>query len=144
MPATMQQTTIHPINSLAPEQLTTTVTISLGAEPDSFQHDVTALTAAGPTGSQWIVTWNLAPSSELSVKFKDPGIINLSIPDGVKDPNLSGTPAQQQLTFINDVHDVNVIRYDLDLDVKDLTGKTLTHNIIFDPTITVVKDPIDG
>ena len=52
-------------------------------------------------------------------------------------------PTRQQLTFTNDVLDVNVIRYDLNLDVKDLQGNKLTHNVVFDPTIAVIKDPLD-
>lgn len=142
MPATMQQPTIHQVDASEPSQLVVTVKVTRGSAPGTFQHDVTALTAAGPTGSQWIVTWTLAASSDLWVKFKNPGVIRLSIPGGVKDPDISGTTTQQRLTFTNDVTDVNVIRYDLDLDVEDKGGK-LMQNVVFDPTIAVIKDPLD-
>ena len=146
MPATMQQPTIHQVDASGPNQLNVTVKVTRGPN-GTFQHDVTAITAAGPAGSQWSVIWTFATSSDpdLSVAFNDPGITNQSFPDGVKDYHISGTPTRQQLTFTNDVLDVNVIRYDLDLDVKELkTGNPLTQNVVFDPTIAVVKDPIDG
>jgi len=146
MPATMQQPTIHQVDASEPSQLVVAVKVTRGLAPGTFKHNVTAITAAGPTGSQWIVIWTLATNSDpdLSVTFKDPGIIVLSIPEGIKDHVISGASTQQQLTFTNDVHDVNVIRYDLDLDVKELkTRNPLTQNVVFDPTIAVIKDPLD-
>jgi hypothetical protein len=50
---------------------------------------------------------------------------------------------QRRLTFTNNVSDVNVIRYDFDL--VDLQNNPLTKaaDIIIDPTIAVVKEPVD-
>jgi hypothetical protein len=149
MPTTRQRPKGDRKDALEPIPIDATVTISRGDDPDRFQHDVQALSAAGPAGSQWIVTWTLVASSGLSVAFKNSGIMipapDTSIPAGIKDLELHPrvSPTQQQLTFTNDVSDVNVIRYDFDLDVVDLDSKKrLTRSLIFDPTITVVKDPI--
>ena len=80
----MQQPAIHQMDALEPKRLDVTVTVTRGAGPGTFQHDVTTLVAQGPGGSQFIVTWILAPNTDLSVKFNEPGIIPLSIPGGVK------------------------------------------------------------
>ena len=135
-----------------------TVTISPGDELGKYHHHVSPMSAAGPTGSSWTVIWTLEPSAGLSATFKDQGIVipkpGTSVPHGVKNPNsmgifppgLQGTlPTQWQFTFTNEVTDVNVIRYDIDLDVKDSEGNPLApHSLTIDPTIAIVREPIDG
>jgi hypothetical protein len=135
-----------------------TVTISPGDELGKYHHHVPAMSAAGLTGSLWTVIWTLEPSAGLSATFKDPGIVipkpGTSVPEGVKNRNSMGIfhsgspetpPAQWQFTFTNEVTDVNVIRYDIDLDVQDSGGNPLApHGLVIDPTIAVVREPIDG
>lgn len=124
-----------------------TVTISPGDESGKYHHHVSPMSAAGPTGSLWTVIWTLEPSAGLSAIFKDPGIVSKSVPAGVKNANSMGIetqPTQWQFTFTNEVTDVNVIRYDIVLDVKDSKGPLTPHRLTIDPTIAVVREPIDG
>jgi hypothetical protein len=104
----------------------------------------------GPTGSQFTVTWILSPSQGLTAKFKDPGLLfrpqNGPMPAGVE--IISSKPVsdtEYRLVFVSNVIDVNVIRYDLDFDVTDSSDNVHTRtNILFDPSIAVVQDPIVG
>jgi hypothetical protein len=149
MPATMPQTTIDQTDALEPTVIEATVNVSLGADPGTYHHEVAALAAAGSPGSQWKVIWTVTASPGLSVFFNTPGIIipkpGTSLPGGVQVTGISGSPTQQQLEFTNNVLDVNVIRYDLDFEVSDTEHNKLTRaNLIFDPTIAVVKEPMDG
>jgi len=157
MPATMEQTRIDQLPTVTFDQeestINATVIISPGDEPGTYRHHVSALSAAGPTGSLWNVIWTLAPTTGLSATFKNDGLIipkpGTPLPAGVYNININRldlSASQRQLTFTNNVTDVNVVRYDLDLDVRDSEGKTLARfaNIIFDPTIAVVKEPMDG
>lgn len=128
-----------------------TVTISPGDESGKYHHHVSPMSAAGPTGSLWTVIWTLEPSAGLSATFKDPGIVipkpDTWVPPGVKDAKSMGIetqPTQWQFTFTNEVTDVNVIRYDIVLDVKDSKGPLTPHRLTIDPTIAVVREPIDG
>lgn len=125
-----------------------TVTISRD-ESGKYHHRVSPMSAAGPTGSSWTVIWTLEPSAGLKATFRDPGIVKMSVPEGVKNRNLmkivDSVPPQWQFTFTNEVTDVNVIRYNIDLNVETLEGNSLTpHRLIIDPTIAVVREPIDG
>jgi hypothetical protein len=126
-----------------------TVIVSLGDEQGTFHHHVPAISVPGPTGGTWTVIWTLEPSGpELSVTFGAGGILiprlGTSLPDGVGIVLFGSAPGQCQ--FINNVTDVNVLHYDLDLNVNDSEGHSLKRstNIIFDPTISVVKEPMDG
>lgn len=128
-----------------------TVTISRGEQPGTFRHRVDPLSAVGPAGSNWTLTWILEPSEGISANFVGQGIIvpkpDTRLPDGV-DRVLSSviSPTQGQLTFTHNVSDVNVLRYDLDLDIRDTDNHPLERakDIVIDPTISVVKEPIDG
>jgi len=150
MPATMPQTTIDQTDALEPTVINATVNVSLGAEPGTYHHEVAALSAAGSPGSQWKVIWTITASPGLSVLFNNPGIIvpkpGTSLPGGVQDIKVLGlSPTEQQLEFTHAVKDVNVIRYDFDFEVTDTGSNKLTRaNLIFDPTIAVVKEPMDG
>ena len=150
MPATMPQTTIDQIDALEPTVIHATVNVSLGDAPGTYHHEVAALSVAGAAGSQWKVIWTVTSSSGLSVIFNDPGIIvpkpDTFLPGGVRDIEVLGlSPTEQQLVFTNDVMDVNVIRYDFDFEVTDDKHNKLARaNVIFDPTIAVVKEPILG
>jgi len=148
MPATVQQAPIDQVDALEPNVIEATVRISRTDVPNEYHHHVNALTAAGPAGSKWIVQWTLEASDCLSVQFKNDGIklpAQSSMPDGIHEikflPPFSDK--QRRLAFTNKVSDVNVIRYDFDLDVLDLKTKShLKHNMIFDPTIAVVREPL--
>jgi len=151
MLATMTKTTTDQIDALDPTMINVTVKISPGGAPGMYHHDVAALSTAGANGSKWIVSWTLETTSpDLSATFNNPGIIvpkkGTKMPKGVKDLGvILSSSTQQQLAFTNYVEDVNVIRYDLDLEVKDSSGKELARaNLCFDPTISVVKEPIVG
>jgi hypothetical protein len=149
MPATMPQTTIDQTDALEPTVINATVNVSLGDAPGTYHHEVAALSAAGSTGSQWKVIWTVTASPGLSVFFNTPGIIvpkpGRLRPAGVHDIGISGSSTQQQLEFTNNVMDVNVIRYDFDFEVTDTGRNKLTRaRLIFDPTIAVVKEPMDG
>jgi hypothetical protein len=149
MPVTMEQAAIDPAEALESTAINATVTITPGAEPGKFRHHVLPLSVAGPTGSPCTVTWTLESAPGLKATFNADGVTIKSKPDGVDAPRLTplplpdSKPIQFQLTFINNVSDVNVIRYELDLDVQDLEGNILTHDVTFDPTIAVVRDPLD-
>lgn len=129
-----------------------TVTISPGDEPGKYHHHVSPLSAVGRAGESWTVIWTLEPSAGLSATFGDQGIVipkpGTWVPPGVKHAQSMGIetqPTQWQFTFTNEVTDVNVIRYDIDLYVfKDSKGPLAPHDLIIDPTIAVVKDPVDG
>jgi hypothetical protein len=132
-----------------------TVILSRGKDPDSFHHDVYPLSAVGRTGSNWTVIWTLAPSAGVSAYFIGKGIVPKSVPKGVDDhhseiypPGSSqAQPTQWQLSFTGNVTDVNVIRYDLELHVQDTERNVKlkrSKDIVIDPTIAVVKDPVDG
>ena len=159
MPTTMEPTKIDQLPTVTSDQnpsvINATVTISLGDAPGTYRCDVPPLSAAGRNGLPWTVIWTLVTTSpHLSATFKDSGIIIPVIPGGIGNPQSMGisplpgsNPTMWQLNFTNNVLDVNVIRYKLDLDVKDTTmGESLKRStsIIVDPTIAVVKEPIDG
>jgi hypothetical protein len=121
-------------------------------ENGTYHHQVPPLSVAGPAGSNWTVIWTLAPVDGLSATFRDGGVRTTSVPAGVDNPNSTGIfspgapsgaqPIKWQFTFINNVTDVNVIRYDLLLDVKDSEGHSLSRSLIIDPTISVVREPL--
>ena len=134
-----------------------TIAIFPGDKPGKYHHRVSALSAAGPNGSLWTVIWTLEPSPGLSATFrKDNGIHipkpGTPMPEGVKQHNSVGIfqspeapPVQWQFTFTNGVTDVNVIRYDIHLEVRDSAGNPLApHSLTIDPTIAVVREPLDG
>lgn len=151
MLATMEQTKIDQLPTVTFDEeelvINATVIISPGGQPGTYRHHVAALSAAGPTGSVWTVIWTLETVGPIEVKFPEGGGIDItSLPGAVHlqttTPDLQ--PNQRHITFTNNVSDVNVIRYDLVL--TDLQGNPLTKaaDIIIDPTITVVKEPVDG
>ena len=151
MPATMEQTKIDQLPTVTFDEeglvINATVIISPGDLPGTFRHHVAALSAAGPTGSLWTVIWTLETVGAIEVEFQEGGGIEItSLPDLVQlEPTtLDLQPNQRHLTFTNNVLDVNVIRYDFVL--TDLRGNPLRKaaDIIIDPTIAVVKEPIDG
>ena len=159
MLTTLQPTTIDPMAALdldprdvdAPRELYVTVNVSPGATPGTYHHDVASLSAAGQTGSSWTVIWTLETNDQnLSLNFNGDGIIvpkpGRKMPEAVDDIQASKlSSTRSKLTFTNNVVDVNVIRYDLDFTVTDSGGAGLTRaNFIFDPTIAVVQEPIDG
>jgi hypothetical protein len=135
-----------------------TIAIFPGDEPGKYHHEVSALSAAGPKDSKWKVIWTLEPSTGLKATFKDVGIKipkpGTTLPEGVLNHNSTGIflsgpletpPAKWQFTFTNGVTDVNVIRYDIHLDVQDSGGNPLApHSLTIDPTIAIVREPIDG
>ena len=136
-----------------------TIAIFPGDKPGKYHHEVSALSAAGPTGSNWTVVWTLEPSPGLTATFRQDDGIKIpkpgtSMPPRVLNPDSTGIflhgspgapPAHWQFTFTNEVTDVNVIRYDIHLDVQDSEGNPLApHSLTIDPTIAVVKEPIDG
>lgn len=123
-----------------------TVIISPGKERGKFHHRVSPLSAVGPAGSYWTVIWTLEASEGISANFVNNGIIISSQPGGIHKPQPTKiSETQAQLTFTNNVTDVNVIRYDIHLDVQDSEGNPLApHSLTIDPTIAVVKEPIDG
>lgn len=120
-----------------------TVIISPGKEPGTFHHRVSPLSAVGPAGSDWTVIWTLEVSEGISANFVNNGIIiPPSLPGGIRNPvpkKISET--QAQLTFTNNVTDVNVIRYDFDL---HFASEKIQKHLIIDPTISVVKEPLEG
>lgn len=125
------------------------VTISLG-EPGTFSHSVLDRTAEAPKGSQWRVTWILNPLPDgHSAFFLEPPVsFTLPLPEGVDDPHVKRLlPATQcQLTFTSHVKDVNAIRYELHIHVQDSQARRLVRStdIVIDPTIAIVEDPIGG
>jgi hypothetical protein len=130
-----------------------TVIISHGEKLGTYHHHVPPLSVAGPAGSNWTVIWTLAPVKGVSATFRDGGICTTSVPAGVHNPNSKGIvilgmppeapPNKWQFSFTNNVTDVNVIRYDLLLDVKDSESNPLArHPLIIDPTISVVREPL--
>ena len=123
------------------------VTITLG-ESGTFSHVVPTPTATGPKGSHWRVTWTLNPPDGYTAFFLEPPIIFTSpLPKGVDDYHLERlSPILARLTFTSNVFDVNVIRYDLNLEVHDINAQRLyrSKRIIIDPTIAIVEDPIGG
>lgn len=126
--------------------LDATVIISHGEELGTYHHHVPPLSVAGPAGSNWTVIWTLAPVAGLSATFRDGGVCTTSVPAGVnilKPTGIFIPEAPVQLSFTSNVTDVNVIRYDLLLDVKDSEGNPLSrHSLIIDPTISVVREPL--
>ena len=121
-----------------------TVIISHGKKPGTFHHRVSPLSAVGPAGSDWTVIWTLEASEGISANFVNNGIIIPPLPGGIRNPRSKKiSETQAQLTFINNVTDVNVIRYDFDLHVESEAGE-LQKYLIIDPTIAVVKEPIEG
>lgn len=132
--------------------LDVTVIISHGEKPGTYHHHVPPLSVAGPGGSNWTVIWTLAPVKGVSATFRDGGVCTTSVPAGVNNHNSKGIvilgtpeapPIKWQFSFTNNVTDVNVIRYDLLLDVKDSEGNPLArHPLIIDPTISVVREPL--
>jgi hypothetical protein len=132
--------------------LDVTVIISHGEKPGTYHHHVPPLSVAGPGGSIWTVIWTLAPVKGVSATFRDGGVCTTSVPAGVDNPNSKGIvilgmppeapPNKWQFSFTNNVTDVNVIRYDLLLDVRDSKGPLSRHSLIIDPTISVVREPL--
>ena len=157
MPATMEQTKIDQLPTATLDEegsvINATVIISPGDEPGTYRHHVSALSAAGPTDSHWTVIWTLEttgfPPGSSPIFREGGGIIvprqGTFLPDGVEliTTDLELLPNQRHLTFSNHVADVNVIRYDFDL-VQGGLPLTKSADIIIDPTIAVVKEPIDG
>jgi hypothetical protein len=156
MLATTEPTTIQRSLTLQPIEISDSdgeITLTVSISPDGsggYHHDVYAISVAGPAGSQFTVTWILSPSQDLTAKFRDPGLLfrpqNGPLPAGVDhmSPNrVSDT--EYRLVFVNNVADVNVIRYDLDFEVTDSFDNLFTRtNVVFDPSIAVVQDPIVG
>ena len=139
-------TTIDRSAETATKTIYIPVAISSG-EPGTYSHNILDVTAKGPKGSTWIVTWILEPSDGLSVTFRDKPIDLKLIPKGVHSHHVATISSTEcQLTFTNNVSDVNAIRYDLLLDVHDAMTHPLVRSkrLTIDPTISVVKDPIDG
>jgi hypothetical protein len=127
-----------------------TVIVTRGDAPGTFRHHVPAISAAGPNGSNVTVIWTLSPGDGLSVDFVNEGIIipkpGLAMPDGIDDVSipLALSATKRQVTFTNNVSDVNVIRYDFDLEVNDAGHPLVRADLVFDPTIAVVKEPVEG
>jgi hypothetical protein len=152
MSATLQQATLDPAAEGLDQLIQAKVTVCRDLKDGTYFHTVPALAAAGRYGSSWRVVWTLATADQtLRLCFRNNGIIvpkpGTKMPIGVTDlcPCVV-SPQESHLTFINNVSDVNVIRYDLDFDVTDqVSGNLLARrNIKFDPTIAVVQEPIDG
>jgi hypothetical protein len=120
-------------------------TVIISQERGKFRHRVSPLSAVGPAGSYWTVIWTLEASEGISANFVKNGIIiSPSPPGGIHKPQPTKiSETQAQLTFTNNVTDVNVIRYKFDVHAESESGKLQEH-LIIDPTIAVVKDPVDG
>jgi hypothetical protein len=155
MPATMEQTKIDQLNAVTFDQdnsvINVTVTLTPGAVPGTFSHQVPSISVAGAANSFFTVNWTLDTTGLPGVTFKQGGGLLLPKP-GTQTPggvdniliNHDLPPDQRRLTFTNNVSDVNVIRYDFEL--VDSAGHQLTKAaeiIIIDPTIAVVKEPVD-
>ncbi|HEV7505633.1 MAG TPA: hypothetical protein VGS07_12025 [Thermoanaerobaculia bacterium] len=152
MPTTMEQTKIDQLPAVTFDQensvINATVIVSPGVLPSTYRHHVSAISAAGLPGSSWTVNWTLETTCGLVATFKEGGgiLIPMPTPGGVDNLviNHDFPPNQRQLTFTNNVLDVNVIRYDFDLIDGEGTKLTKAADIIIDPSIAVVRDPIDG
>jgi hypothetical protein len=153
MLATTEQMVTNPSITQQPIQISTDgneITLTVYIDPNGssgYSYDLYSVCAAGLPGAQFTVNWILSPSLGLAATFNDPGVKFKSIPSGIASPvvtRLSDT--EYQFTFVSNVTDVNVIRYDLDFAVTSDSGIPLerTTTIICDPSIAVVQDPVVG
>ena len=117
-------------------------------DPFLFYYVIIDPVAKGPKGTTWIITWTLNQSDAPTVTFLDPPISFKPLPPpGVKNYSVERlSPTQARLTFTSNVFDVNVIRYDLELELLDDEANRLVRSrrFIIDPTIAIVEDPIGG
>ncbi len=137
------------------ETATKTIDISVPIVPgdlNTFSPAVADVTAKGMNGLSWAITWTLKPAPGISAHFRDAGIVFTSpLPGGIDDHQLiQVSEVEYRLTFKSNVTDVNVIRYDLLVGAERIeAGKVRqlvrdTRLPPIDPTISVVKNPIDG
>lgn len=136
------------VTSDEPVNINTPVTVSPSpCEPGTFSHDLPfTIPVSAPENSNWTLTWTLLSSGGLSPTFNDPGIVIKEMPEGIHPHQVTKiSPTEYKLTFTSHVTDVNTIVYNLDLHVQNTEQDVelkLSKDIVIDPTIAVVKEPL--
>jgi hypothetical protein len=170
MQATMKQTTTDEVAAPEPtvtydrETLTINATVVAFNGPNglSIHPPVIAVPGSGSTTPvTWTLVWTVVPDPNTltSVHFEDPGIIipsaTSSLPSAVSVSGLAaveGNPSTQwHVEITNGCTDANAFSYDVaigadanGLELSFRTAEQAPEDRTIDPTIAVVKEPIDG
>lgn len=168
MIAMREKPTVMPVSKTFPtitydhenRRIDATVIISRG-EAGRYRHQVAPICIPGsrPTSLPWTVIWTLVPVGVVA-SFGANGVVmpppSPLPPPATVPPDLhpldsakvsfSGSPEglDWKVEFINEVKGANFFTYDIDLRVQDteLGGPLTRSDLVIDPTIAVVPDPI--